>query len=285
MQHISKHVIPAESNQDWVATHLTKDGCLWGVCGDGHGAPRFPERRDLVEYLKDLDWPEFFESVEFHPGLALEAVIDEWAMNTIGIGACVCIFRVRDGVIDLWWRGDVMAMLYADGKRVSSTVRHSVGGHEGSVPVDGRSTVATWQVSIRSDSVMTMVPDARINLNPYANARQSPHAGINDECAVYNCLGHNKWAAGGWSQQRHTINPGVQTKLVLGSDGLWDMLTTAEQQHIDMCPSDSARSLAKLCAERWRQPWDYHWKGERVRAAQTIPNPDDVSCIVLSIGE
>ena len=284
MLQVSKSVIPGESDQDWVATHVTEDGATWGVCGDGHGAPRFPERRDFVQQCKELDWHAFFDGIDSHPGIALEAMIDEWGINTIGIGACICMFRMQEDTIDIWWRGDVMGVLYADGDQAFQTTRHNMANRDSSTPVAGRDIISLWQVSVLTPSTMTMVPDARINLNPQYRDRSSAFSGIEDECAIFNCLGHNNWAHGDWDHHRHTVDPAKKTKLVIGSDGLWDMLTAHELGHIDMCPSLTASALVAFCASRWRQEWRYQWQGRCVEEREVISNPDDVSCIMLSIG-
>jgi len=212
-------------------------------------------------------------------------MIDAWPINTMGIGACICLFRLQADKIDLWWRGDVTGTVYVGGKQVFQTVRHNMGNSRSSIPVNGRTVVPTWQVKIISSIVMTMQADARINLNPHYGGANLALSGIEDECAVYNCLGHNKWASGDWAHHQHSIDPLARTKLVIGSDGLWDMLTEAEQQHIDKCSSHTASSLATVCADRWRQEWDYRWQGQSVNKRESIPNPDDVSCIMVSIGE
>ena len=63
---------------------------------------------------------------------------------------------------------------------------------------------------------------------------------------------------------RHTVDSAVKTKLVIGSDGLWDMLTEQELGHIEMCPSLTASALVAFCANRWRQEWRYQWAGQCV---------------------
>ena len=284
MVQISKSVISGESDQDWVATHTAKDSAVWGICGDGHGAPRFPERRDFVQKCKESDWSAFFDRVDGHPGVAIEAMTDAWDVNTVGIGACICMFRLHEGTIDLWWRGDVMAVLYADGEQVFQTVQHNMANRDDDTPVDGRIVSPTWQVSVLSPTTMTMVADARINLNPHCGEKNSPFSGIDDECAIYNCLGHNKWAHGDWGHHTYTTDPSKKTKLVIGSDGLWDMLSEQELGHIDMCPSLTASALVAFCAGRWRQEWRYLWCGQYVKEAEVISNPDDVSCIMVSVG-
>ena len=179
MQEISKSVIPGESDQDWVAVHTTEDGTTWGVCGDGHGAARFPERQDFVERCKEIDWAAFFDSLDGHPGTALETAIDGWGINTVGTGACVCIFRLCEGVIDLWWRGDVMGVLYADGEQVftrqsATTWRTATTLHQVTM---GDLSCRTGKSVFSTPTTMTMVPDARINLNPHFNDRGSPFWG------------------------------------------------------------------------------------------------------------
>ena len=288
MMEVTKAVIAGDNDQDWVATHLTEDGTLWGVCGDGHGAPRFPERRDFVQHCKDIHWANFFEGVSsggstgrttsVHPGRALEALAEAWGINTIGIGACVTIFRLQNDVLEVWSRGDTMAVFYAGGRQVWQTVRHSAKDVD---TQDGRPVASTWQVSVLSPTTMTMVADAHIDLNPRTEG--SPFSGVKDECAVYNCLGHNRWAHGDWVYHRHEIDRTLKAKLIVGSDGIWDVLSSEEVLNIDTCPSQHASALANHCAGRWRQQWRYQWLGEVIGEQQYIPNPDDVSCIVVSI--
>ena len=286
MKVVTTAVIPGESDQDWASTHVTADGSLWGVCGDGHGAPVLSETRDFVQHCKDVDWANFFTQstqdldVPWHPGLALDELTDSWGICTVGIGACITIFRVGQAAIDVWSRGDTMAVLYVDDAQVWQSVRHSAKTITDDV-ANGRSVIPGWQVSILSPSRMTMVPDAHIKLN----AHPAGHAlsGISDECAVYNCLGHNKWAAGDWAHDTHTIDPTTKTTLVVGSDGVWDVLAEDEQQNISSFPGSSASKLAEFCAARWRQEWQYEWQGRIISPKQVIPNPDDVSCIVVSM--
>jgi serine/threonine protein phosphatase PrpC len=105
--------------------------------------------------------------------------------------------------------------------------------------------------------------------------------GDGDFCAVHNCLGHAGRARGSWSALHTKYGTHPDIVVVLGSDGLWDMLTNEESEELPSILECDADSLVNTAVARWTQEWCYYWYGEVVSRCEKIDQPDDVSCSVI----
>lgn len=273
------------AGQDMVFTHVVDDNSIWAICCDGHGTPD-PGSLSLNAWLAEYNWKEYFERCiarpDQCPGSILDETLSHLEENALGEGACVLIAHLSDTTIRLWWRGDVVGRVYTGADLLVSTIPHSSMDLEG-IKSPAELTVE-WQVKVLSSHELTMVPSARINLNPHYDRTGKRHhqfADLLDNCAVYNCLGHCGWAFGKWGTLSIPVTRLSDLSVVIGSDGLWDMLSEDEIKSLPSNDCFTARGLVDLAADRWRQNWRYIWHGQVVQTLQKIDSADDVSCIIL----
>ena len=273
------------AGQDMVFTYEADEGGLWAICCDGHGTPDHGFL-SLNEWLAEYDWKEYFEkciaSPDRCPGKLLDEAISHLEDQTLGEGACVLIAHLSDTTVKMWWRGDVVGRLYTGEDLLVSTTPHS------SISLEGIKSPADlnveWQVKALNSHELTTVPSARVNLNPHYDRTGILHhqfADLLDNCAVYNCLGHRGWARGKWGTLSMPVTRLSDLSVVIGSDGLWDMLGEDEIKSLPSREYFTAEGLVNLAADRWRQNWRYIWHGQVVQTLQKIDSADDVSCIIL----
>ena len=273
------------AGQDMTFAYGTNSGDVWAICCDGHGSSESGSF-SLNDWLASYDWEGFFEKCLANPtrspGVMLDKILSALEYDTLGEGACVLIAHLSDASVKFWWRGDVVGRLYVGEDLLVSTTPHSSISLEGiKSPAD---LTVEWQGKALSPSKLTMVPSARLNLNPHYDRTGNLHhecADLLDNCAVYNCLGHRGWARGKWGTLSIPITRLSDLSVVIGSDGLWDMLS---EEEISCLPSKdyfSAAGLVDTAADRWLQDWEYVWHGQVVQTAQKIDSVDDVSCVLL----
>tara|TARA_Y100000389_G_C17470094_1_gene529598 strand:+ start:3650 stop:4507 length:858 start_codon:yes stop_codon:yes gene_type:complete len=277
-------LLNAGAEQDFVATHDMVDlGVIWAVCCDGHGETARGGFA-LNTWIGEYDWTDLFrraEVTEGHiPGQLLEWDLGNAVSETIGEGVCVLLCRVDCDSIQFWTLGDVVGKIYENGTLVSSTVPHS--SHSLVKESYNDRITSDWQVKVIDEDRITMTRSARLQLNPnYGKHKIDPiNSHASDKCAVYACLGHRGWAARDWSYLRRDITV-IDVSIVIGSDGLWDMLSPSEIEILPQLDRFTAEGLARNAQRRWNKEWEYMWQGKSV-GRQKIDSADDVSCIVIN---
>ena len=260
--YMGARVVAGDKDQDFAAVipraRRHSDGeslQWWGVVADGHGQGR------VIELLRGLSWPAV--CAEADPVRRLTGDVASLG-PTVRDGATISIARVRAGVLECTWLGDSTMCLFKDGRRVWRSEDHTTRCKEELERAvrQGASVLPRGQNAIKvlSATELTMVLSPLIVLGPALWGR-------GDLLNMTRALGHAcstksngsrappglSHTPGRWSC---TLESGHSYKLLIGTDGFWDMI----------CPADMAilgdvawttRRLADLALERWGQVWVY----------------------------
>lgn len=281
---VASSLLNASAGQDFVATYeMPELEVIWAVCCDGHGETAeggFP----LNKWISEYDWTDLFQRAEvtdgYTPGQLLNWDLGNAVSDTCGEGVCVLFCRADADSIQFWTLGDVVGKVYENGLLIASTVPHS----SLSLLEKGPNHLITpdWQVQVLNEEQITMTKSARLNLNPnYGKPKVDPlNYNVSDKCAVYACLGHCGWSDTEW---RHILLPisNRDVSVVIGSDGLWDMLSEVETRTLPQLERFTAGGLASTAHRRWGKQWTYVWRGIP-QGRQKIDSADDVSCIIIN---
>ena len=280
-----------DAKQDFSTSGLNDDGGWYGVVADGHG-----RTSRVVELLRGMDWASVTGRTN-----PIEYVVERVAVlgETVRDGATLSVARVRAGRLELSWLGDSAMEFFVDGKRTWRSPIHSPnvpterdavvrrGGVIADTDQHGR---PLWGIEAVTPTAATMVPINHTCLS-------SPSAAITERVTLTRCLGHNRLQSDGrfrcalrTDPQHHVLSlpPGKAGRLVMASDGLWDVLATSDRTWLAR-DDTTAELIAAKAQERWTQEWTYRFPHGASAATSSpketrsrIGRPDDVSVVVWS---
>ena len=283
-QYSDAKCIPAVSDQDVVRIGST-DQTWFGIVADGHGGGR------ITESLRKIDnWSSI--CLGFEPIRALQDRVRSMP-NTFRDGSTVAMARVVKGRFEAHWLGDSRIMLFADGKLLWQSTDHSSLNSEEVAMVErwgGRlATSGSYTLKVLSPDRLTMIPSPVFELGQ----RFRDDGTIEVDCTnISRCLGHDHndgkgprtpQEASSWS---YSLVPGVDYKIVIASDGLWDVFGECDLELLGN-PSWTAARLADMARERWKKTWTYchpdgqgGLSGSTSRESMREKDADDISVAV-----
>ena len=270
---ISEFVCQGRAGQDYAFSYSAKDGASWLLAIDGHGSHEYhrgkPGIDDYVTWLKQLKWDEMIEEHGIDTITHVQSMTNAWG-STVGIGACIVLARVKDDVVDIRWKGDAECRVYKNGIEAYRTPVHKIedNAEQERYKADGISykTIPGWSVNVLNGIECTMKPSKRMI-----------YPGMKDQINISNCLGH-AGSTGEWiGESSVEIHHAHDVVVVVGSDGLWDMVADTEIDSCDLSrlAFQGANEMVNWAIRRWEQEWDYVWPGQPTRKSQ-IPDRDDV---------
>lgn len=279
-------VEPNCSNQDF-ATIIPSGENTWMIIIDGHGKHRVslpPNAPDLITWLKQYEWTTLIEKCTGQTFDPIGIIIDEIEnayVSTAGIGATISIACVSPRNVKMWWRGDSMIKLYEDGFVVASTYNWTIQDNPEKERLNKQGIQFkiehSHQIKALNDTQMTMV------YNPYFifSPRTSP---VKDKINMTQVIGHDGVTGVCNNFTSYTFLQEKNYKLVGGSDGLWDVMSDTNTDRIWMSSqiTDAAQLVGKAL-ERWRQPWEYVWRGVPSGSTEVMNDRDDVCAATVHI--
>ena len=276
-----------DAKQDFSTTGVNDDG-WYGVVADGHGMTS-----RVVDLLRGMDW----SSVMSRPR-PIEYVVERVRTlgETVRDGSTISIARVKGQCMHVSWLGDSAIEFYQDGKIMWRSPIHSpdVQEEKDSVLRRGAEVLNTdpsgnplWDLKILGPKVATMVPISNVYLNR--------STGRGERLNLTRSLGHNTYQEGRglWSALRTdaqhytlSLSPGKSGRLIMGSDGLWDVLASTDRPWLARADI-TAESIAQLARARWAQEWTYRSPGSTSKNESSprdtttkMDRADDVSVVV-----
>jgi serine/threonine protein phosphatase PrpC len=206
--------------------------------------------------------------------------------ETIGDGATLSIARLTDRELQLTWLGDSSMRLFADGRDCWRTADHTVRSDdevEAARRLGCRVSEDHWDLKVLTPTRATLVPMLQLHLGPKAD-------GGAERVNVTRALGHRR--KGGRTLRSdpsaHVVHldPGRDYRLVMGTDGLWDVMCAEDDAWIAR-PGTTAELLCEKARERWAQEWVYRHPASTSTGASsprdtrtTMPQGDDVAVVV-----
>ena len=237
---ITTALAQATKAQDFVQCGGSRDRA-WMVVADGHGGDHVIDSISRFDFGAILDGENPSELVP-----RLQAVTD--TTDSMGLswrrggGSTLSVVEMKDDTIQITWLGDSQVVVMEDGEEVFRTSPHNAESDRGLL--GGRATITSWAMSLNSQ--MEIVP----TLSPYVV--HGPY----DKCNIVRALGHGGLCVNEPGTHVVTRTPGKTYRIVVGSDGFWDMMSPRPDDKRLLAQSD-APALCDLAIRRWQQEWPY----------------------------
>ena len=273
---MSQHEIQVDSKQDMVRQGVDAAGRPWTVVCDGHGKGK------VIECLRGADWEELLTTEE--PIASARILVDSLGEGaTFRDGSTVSLVKVTDTGINCSWLGDSEIRIYKDGQEMWRSPRHGHGNEEelASGHVTKLTRSPTWAIKVVNDKTITMEQGL------YFHYGYEPTTKAEEKLAMTRALGHNGLTNPTPQKAIIPINEAGAWKVVVGSDGVWDMIHDGDDAFLGS-PESDAQTIAEFVQARWNQEWSYVFPAPKAgvdaepqATKQTIGLGDDICAGVI----
>ena len=280
--------LPMAKGQDFIFTHHFS-GAGAGATGcaecdivavfDGHG----PLCDD-----PDLDFMHLLRAAPLHVLLLqldpVTALVDY--LHGLGkpydaaMGAVGSIVRIYRDRIETFSVGDTATLIFLDGSLVYKNVGHC---SNVSSELERLRETLGGGFYIESSTKPAIIDDTKITIvsSPYTIFR---HSSKPVKLAPSQSFGHH--GVTGYRPEVATIaySAGDQhVHIVVATDGLMDMVSTDYEPDLGALSVLSAVELGAMAERRWKQPWDYVYRGNLVQSGYRFPDFDDVGIVTWTL--
>jgi serine/threonine protein phosphatase PrpC len=275
---------PMSKNQDYVCSGVgkdveTKEHFEWVMLNDGHGT------NTCIQALRNMSIVKKTELIaQRHPVEALAADLDasghilKWESS----GATAVIVKRFATRIECICAGDSRCMVFENQSLVYTSTPHNAANPSERMRVAalGASFEDFSEIQLTSETTMTLKPSLYTVFRPLhpAQGRQL--------LAPTQSLGHNSKTGYAPEYFRLDVVQGTRYRIVLGSDGLFDMLMLDHAPDLQNLadPSLVAQDICNWAKTRWLQTWHGHFSdGTRETFAFRKEQCDDISVAIMDI--
>ncbi len=212
----------ASSAQDFATSGVSASGKYrFCVVADGHGA-----RSKTIDYLRGTPWDKMIDM----EGFMEKIIVDTNQLSMRGEGSTLSVARITDhrvisgghgdcavepGKIELFYIGDSSIKVYRDGKNIYKSTDHDRNNRDEIKRISetcnmrGIKRDNIWDVEVVDDTTIKSVPSALFDF------------GNLDRINFTNSLGHEGATKPHFTHDVVTIEPTVDYKVVVGTDGFW----------------------------------------------------------------
>lgn len=232
------------------------NGVQWAVLYDGHGTNR------VIDQLRHLNMNLYVNDENPLESIALNGVKGDTYMS----GATACMYRRIENEIELFNMGDSGISVFVNGKLAAQTTKHSF-----LIPDEIERTKLLVRAILPTKGPFP-VSDVRVE-------EQLSPTGLfitGEKLVPSRSIGHNNMTGHVAERIALTVDPTDHVRVVMGSDGLLDMLVPLQK--------GTALELVDEAERRWRQQWEYTFlhNGKMHDCKTNYGNViDDISCVVI----
>lgn len=260
----------ASSAQDFTKQGTTHTGkFVYAVVADGHGSKG---RNHTINYLKDVDWDTLIDSRDFMQGI----ISDIDLLNTTRSGSTLSVVRMSTDYIECYFIGDSTIQIYENSVIAYKSKNHdrynkkeieriSNYGNLRGIKADG-----VWDIVVTGDNDIKSVPGLRFDFGEGCDINMT-HA-----------LGHSGKTGNHFQYDKLIIDKSKPYKIVVASDGLWDMFHVGDDSIIGS-PYTDAEYLVEKANKRWRQEWTHDNTQEKNKGTRfPEDNIDDICASTIN---
>jgi len=299
-----------DKSQDFVYHGKTTSGQKFMVVCDGHGWG------EVIKCLREIDWVDLISKTNT-PIENVNTIISSLG-ETPGDGATITIMHQTPEGIRISWLGDSTCRVYANNTEVWRSENHNSKNpaevermHKANYPSE-----FAWDLSVVNSTTMTMKQSNYYHIGTYSRnnviraekINMTRTLGHNNKCSdliqthmikfsdnlIYENITKQKFM-GDMPAEIPLVNiqrnVGIQTpptsrgptlwRVVIGSDGLWDMMCEEDNTLIASSYTD-AYELMNIASNRWEQAWVYECPIRKIQEQdKKIPKGDDISVAVF----
>jgi len=244
----------------------------WCAVFDGHGSD------DCIQFIREIPITTMNNFISSkNPIENLYKYINQRLKMRVSSGSTMCLTKIYQNRIVCSNCGDSKAAIYKNGKIEFVTQEHSFQNKNEFFRLANNVTyLPSSDIEIVDDSTLVSVYSEYIRWNIDYTKLSCSQA-----------LGHNGVTGCAPDTATISITPGDRYKVIIGSDGLWDMIIKENDKDMLQLWGMDADAIMKQTTERWLQPWnmvDVLNDDDTVRYAQYQPHQcDDIAVVVADI--
>lgn len=288
-----------KNKQDFVCNGKIRDliateGCTipeefeWIVVADGHG------NSTVLNIIREANWAQIVSSPNIKDEI-YKMFPDFGGKSTKGSGATLSIVKIYQNHFKNYWIGDSTINIYRNKDLIFKSRSHDVDNDNELLRVASISSKSmVWRPKILSTAVndeqrnecakIPRIYDAKGILTMEKTGAYFRFSN-GDSISMTHSLGHDNVTGKFLESDIVVRDPNVDYRVIVGSDGLWDMIV---DEDIDiMLQINSAEEIGDIVKNRWYQPWLFVQLGSTLIEGSVTEFPDDNIddiCVAVWIG-
>jgi serine/threonine protein phosphatase PrpC len=214
----------------------------WVVVFDGHGS------NDCINFIREIPIQDMIEFIiSDNPIENLSDYINKNLELDFCSGSTMCLIKFYSNRIICINCGDSQAAIYKNGKLEFISEEHNFKNEKEKIRLgDNVNYLPSADIKIEDKNTLISVYSEYIEWEDQNNTKLS--------CSQ--CLGHNGITGCVPDIVIIPITKRDRYKVILGSDGLWDMVMKDNEEDISQLYEMDAEKIMNQTVERWLQPWN-----------------------------
>ena len=244
----------------------------YGMVTDGHGGD------GCIQYLRSLSQQKLAEIIgKRNPVETMAEIVNKNVKGAFCGGATMCLAKVYKDRIECINCGDSRVAIFKNGELIYLSNEHN------------------WENQEERDRIIakggiTFTPSRHIKIinKTQMVSKYSEYAKWESDNTMLACtqaLGSNGKTGYAPDHEIIPIIPGESYKVVIGSDGIWDMIIYEDIEDITQLANMNATEGVTFIISRWLQEWEMQEIGETefYKARYTRNQCDDVCMVAMDI--
>jgi len=214
----------------------------WIVVFDGHGS------NECINFIRQIPIEDMIEFIiSDNPIENLSEYIDNNLVLESSSGSTMCLIKIYLNRIICINCGDSQADIYKNGKIEFITEEHNYKNEKEKLRLENNvNYLPSSNIQIEDNNTLISVYSEYIEWE-----------GENyTKLACSQCLGHDGITGCVPDTVIIPITNGDRFKVILGSDGLWDMIMKDNEEEIGELYGMNAEQIMNKVVDRWLQPWN-----------------------------
>jgi len=277
---ISEHLEQMDKGQDQTYTgtaidEITGETFHYGMVTDGHG------ENNCIDFLRGISKEKLAEIIgKGNPVETMAAHVNTVIKPHFG-GATMCLVKVYKDRIECINSGDSQVAVFKDGILVYLSEEHNWSNES------ERNRLLNGPKKFRfvKSNAFKLLDDTKL-IGCYAEYAVWDH---DYALAPTQALGHGGLT--GYSPEHKTlpVEPGSEYKIMIASDGVWDMVRKNELNDIQQFASMSGGEAVAFVMSRWLQEWEMSTRphnqepGDFVIGQFQKKECDDIGLVMIDI--
>ena len=275
---INSKINQLSKKQDYIITDQAIDketGELfnWSVVFDGHGTD------DCIRFIRNIPMDIMTDFiVSDRPIENLAKYINDNLKLHVSSGSTMCLIKIYQNRIVCINCGDSQAAIYKNGNIEFISKEHSFKNEKEKARLaDNVTYIPSSDIEIRDENTLISCYSEYIEWD----------SDYYTKLACSQALGHNGITGCAPDTVVIPITPGDRFKVIVGSDGLWDMIIKSDEKDMLLLWGMDADAIMKQTTDRWLQTWNMidELKNSIIvhRAKYQPYQCDDIAVIVADI--
>lgn len=263
--------------QDFILTDKTIDSETgevfnWAAVFDGHGS------NDCIDFIRNIPPSTMNEFIATNKPIQL---LYEYINNNLtclnSSGSTMCLVKFYRERIECYNCGDSQVVVYRNGNINFISKEHNyLNKNEINRLANDVTFIPSMNIKMTNKDTLVSVYSEYIEWNEDLT-----------RLACTQCLGHNGITGCAPDKMIIPITANDNYKVIIGSDGLWDMTMMDNKREMTELYYMDAEDIMKQTTERWLQPWkmiDLLRNDTTVHHCTYQPRQcDDISIVVVDI--